>query len=84
MIQQWQLQEAKNKFSQVVDCALHQGPQLITRRGIEVAVLLSYAEYQQRVAPREKLSDFFQNSPLAEVEIDLERDKSPVREEFVL
>jgi len=84
MIQQWQLQEAKNKFSQVIDSAIHQGPQIITRRGIEVAIILSYAEYQRKLEPRTKLSTFFQESPLAEIEIDLERDKSAFREEFVL
>ena len=82
MIKSWQLQEAKNRLSKVIDDAVHVGPQLITRRGAEVAIVLSYAEYQRIVASKQKLSDFFQDSPLAEVELDLSRDKSHQREEF--
>ncbi len=83
-MQSWQLQEAKNKLSQVIEEALHQGPQLITRRGAEVAIVLSYAEYQRIAASQEKLSTFFRHSPLAAAELDFSRDKSEVREEFVL
>ncbi len=35
MSKNWQLQEAKNKFSQVVDCACNEGPQIVTRHGKE-------------------------------------------------
>lgn len=47
----WQLQEAKQKFSELVNRALDEGPQTITRRGEEVAVLVSRAEYR-RMADR--------------------------------
>lgn len=79
MSQTWQLQDAKNKFSQVVKDAVSIGPQIITRHGAEVAVVLSYQEYRQMVAARGKLSDFFRSSPLADVELDLSRDASPTR-----
>jgi antitoxin Phd len=82
MPQVWQLQEAKNKFSQVVNDALHHGPQVITKHGVETAVLLSYADYQQiTVQQQQKLSEFFRNSPLVGVELELTRDKSPIRRE---
>ncbi len=84
MIQSWQLQDAKNKFSKVIDDAVQVGPQLITRRGAEVAIVLSYAEYQRMVAAKSPLSAFFQNSPLADGEIDLSRDQSGLRAEFGL
>ncbi|MBD2778389.1 type II toxin-antitoxin system Phd/YefM family antitoxin [Iningainema tapete] len=71
----WQLQEAKNKFSEVVEEALHKGPQVITKRGVEVAIVLSYTEYRQMLASQKKLSDFFRESPLAEVDLDFSRDK---------
>ena len=80
----WQLQEAKNKLSRVVDEAQRSGPQLITRRGVKTAVVLSFEDYRRLTASRKKLSDFFRESPLAEVELDLERDKSPVREALEL
>ena len=65
MIQTWQLQEAKNKFSRVVHNAVASGPQIITKYGVEVAIVLSYAEYQRMIASRGSLSTFFRNSPLA-------------------
>ena len=78
MSKSWQLQEAKNKFSQVVDEAQSEGPQTITRHGKEVAVVLSASEYRRLTTVKIKLSDFFSQSPLAE--LSLERDKSPLRE----
>jgi prevent-host-death family protein len=84
VIQSWQLQDAKNRLSQVIDDAIQRGPQLITRRGAEVAIVLSYAEYQKLTTTQKKLSTFFRESPLVAVDLDLSRDKSAVREEFVL
>jgi prevent-host-death family protein len=80
----WQLQEAKNKLSKVVDEAIRQGPQIITRHGVEVAIVLSYDEYRRIIASQEKLSDFFQNSPLAGTALELTRDKSPWRQDLAL
>ena len=59
MIRVWQLQEAKNKLSEVVEEALAHGPQVITKRGIEAVVVLSYAEYRTMLAKQKKLSTFF-------------------------
>ena len=84
MIKTWQLQEAKNKLSRVVDDAVNSGPQIITRRGKEVAIVISYASYQKMVASRGKLSDFFRESPLRGIELDLERDKSHARKDVEL
>ena len=83
MISSWQLQEAKNKLSKLVDEAMKSGPQIITRRGVEVAIVLSVEEYRQLKTSKEKLSDFFRQSPLANVELDLTRDTTPVRDEFI-
>jgi prevent-host-death family protein len=79
MDQVWQLQEAKNKFSQIVNNALHRGPQLITRHGEKVVIVLSYNEYRKMVGAQKKLSAFFRESPLAEVALDLSRDQSEAR-----
>jgi antitoxin Phd len=80
----WQLQEAKNKLSEVVDEAIQHGPQIITKRGIEVAIVLSYSEYRKMITSQKKLSDFFRESPLAGVDLDLDRDTSHLREEIAL
>jgi prevent-host-death family protein len=75
----WQLQDAKNKFSEVIAQAIKQGPQLITRRGEKVAVVVSYSEYEKLCKSQGKLSEFFRTSLLAG--IDLARAKSLLREE---
>ncbi len=72
----WQLQEAKNKFSQVVDEAIDQGPQVVTRRGEEVVVIISSKEYGRLKKSQTSLLDFFHQSPLVGIELDLERDRS--------
>jgi len=80
----WQLQDAKNKFSEVVDEAIKHGPQIITKRGIETVIVLSYAEYRKVMLNQKKLSDFFRESPLAEISFNLKRDKSDLREDITL
>lgn len=76
----WQLQEAKNKLSQVVDLAQTRGPQVITRHGHEAAVILSFDAYQALLRPQENVVDFFARSPLFDVELDLERTTDTGRE----
>jgi len=84
MIRTWQLQEAKNKFSRVIEDAVNSGPQIITKRGVEVAIVISYASYQKMVASRGRLSDFFRESPLVGIDLNLTRDKSDAREDVEL
>ncbi|MBI2339572.1 MAG: type II toxin-antitoxin system Phd/YefM family antitoxin [Deltaproteobacteria bacterium] len=76
----WQLQTAKNRLSEVVEKALRQGPQTITRRGKETVVILSVKDYEKLTKPKGGLVDFFLRSPLRGVDIDLERDKGFPRE----
>lgn len=80
----WQIQDAKNKLSEVITCAIQQGPQLITKHGEKTAVVISYMEYEKLRKSHGKLSEFFSNSPLAGIDIDLSRDKSLPRKSFDL
>jgi antitoxin Phd len=50
----WSLQDAKNKLSAVVDAAAKGVPQVVTRRGVETAVVISYAEYERLRAHRRR------------------------------
>ncbi len=43
----WQIREATSRFSEVVDEAIEHGPQIVSRRGVEVVVVLSYQEYKR-------------------------------------
>jgi prevent-host-death family protein len=76
----WQLQEAKNKFSEVVRKATEEGPQTVTKHGKDSVIVVSVEDYKRIEQPKTSLVEFFQNSPLACIELDLERDKSPARD----
>ena len=84
MARTWQLQEAKNKFSEVVEEALKHGPQVITKRGVETAIVLSYAEYRKLQLAQQPLSRFFRESPLVDADLDLTRDTSSYRDGIAL
>ncbi len=71
----WQLQDAKNKLSELIDRALKEGPQVITRHGVEVAVVMPYAGYQKLTAPRQRLGDFLLASPLRKSGLVISRDQ---------
>lgn len=43
----WQLRDAKARFSEFLDAALKKGPQVVTRRGVETAVLLPIEEWHR-------------------------------------
>jgi prevent-host-death family protein len=43
----WQLQDAKARFSEFLDAALKKGPQVVTRRGVEAAVLVPVEEWRR-------------------------------------
>jgi len=76
----WQLQEAKNKFSHLVDKAHQDGPQIVTRHGKESVVIIAIEDYQKLNKPQSDLITFFKNSPLFDTNIDLARDKSSARD----
>ena len=76
----WQLQNAKNKFSNLVDKAQHNGPQIVTKRGKDAVVVLSIDEYKKLIKPKTSLLKFFQNSPLSKINLDIKRNKDLPRD----
>ncbi|MBI2333357.1 MAG: type II toxin-antitoxin system Phd/YefM family antitoxin [Chloroflexi bacterium] len=84
MIAVWQIQDAKNKLSEVITLALKQGPQLITKHGEKAVVVISYTEYEKLRKSHGKLSEFFSSSPLTGLELDLKRNKSLPRKNIEL
>ena len=64
----WQLQEAKSKFSQLVDNAMHDKPQIVTKHGTNAVVVLSFEDYEKMKKPTTDLVTFLRNSPLIEIE----------------
>lgn len=75
----WALQDAKSKFSSVVNQACNGEPQIVTRRGIPVAVLLSFEDYK-KINPR-ALSPIkvLLGGPKVDNDFVIERDKSMIR-----
>ncbi len=73
----WSLQEAKARFSELVNTALEDGPQLVTRRGQDAVVILP-AEQFTGVLGSQSLKDFLLSAPRAE--LDVSRDTDSGRE----
>jgi prevent-host-death family protein len=72
-MQAWQLQDAKNRLSQVLRDAANQGPQLITSHGREAAYVLSPRDYHALTRTGTSLVEFFRASPLVGQELDMGR-----------
>jgi len=59
----WQLRDAKAKFSEIVKLAASEGPQVVTCRGVDTAVILSIAEWRRLEASRPSLVDYLLAGP---------------------
>lgn len=75
----WQLQEAKQKFSQLVQRALDEGPQVVTRYDETVVVVISADEYRRLTGARTDFTDFLLSGPDLSL-LDLERARDLPRE----
>ena len=47
MNKKWPVQDAKSKFSELLDTALVEGPQIVTKRGVETAVILPIGQWRR-------------------------------------
>jgi prevent-host-death family protein len=80
---EWQLQDAKARFSELVKRAVDDGPQTVTVRGERTAVLLSAAEYDRLMRPPKTLLEVLTGGPPWDEQMhqDVEyRDRSPPRD----
>jgi antitoxin Phd len=83
MARRWQLQEAKNRLSEVVDLACSEGPQTVTRHGKEIAVIVSKKDFDRRRQGRGRpgtLLTFLRGLPFAGARLDLARSKDGDRD----
>lgn len=76
----WQMQEAKAKFSQLVEDANVKGYQTITKQGTPVAVILSKKEFDKMTQSKTSLLNFFKAAPCQEIELNVQRSKDLPRE----
>jgi prevent-host-death family protein len=77
-VTRWQLQEAKQQFSRLVELARTEGPQLVTRNGKDVAVLLGVDEYRRLRSDRGDFKQFLTSNPSFEA-LEIERPANLAR-----
>lgn len=75
----WALQDAKARFSAMIRASA-KGPQFISVRGEEEAVILSKKQYQRLLEKKKTFIDFINESPFKGLALELKRDRSPDRE----
>jgi prevent-host-death family protein len=75
----WQLQEAKNRLSEVVRKAQQEGPQTITLHGRDAAVVVSAKRFATLPVRRGSLVEFFRKSPLVGVDLEVTRSRNTGR-----
>ena len=76
-LERWKLEDAKARFSEVVRMAATQGPQLVTIRGKEAAVILApddYAQLLPKPSDHQPLVSFLRGLGLDKIEIGREKD----------
>ena len=75
----WQMQEAKQKLSEVVDRAVEDGPQTITRHGVDVVVVVAIDEYRRLTDSKPSFAEYLLSGPSFD-DLDLERSKELPRD----
>jgi prevent-host-death family protein len=74
----WSVADAKARLSQLLDQAVSKGPQVITRRGREIVIVVAAEEWHRKSARSGSLAEFMAASPLRESGLDIERaDAAP-------
>jgi len=68
----WQLQTAKQHFSELVERARSEGPQIVTKHGRDAVVVVSAEEYQRLRGDRPSLIEFIRAAPDFDL-LDLDR-----------
>jgi prevent-host-death family protein len=76
----WAVAEAKARFSEVIDRALADGPQTITRKGQKAVVVVSAEEWQRKTKRKGNLAEFFAASPLRGADLKIKRSKDGPRQ----
>ena len=76
----WAVAEAKARFSEVIDRALANGPQTITRKGQKAVVVVSAEEWQCKTKRKGNLAEFFAASPMRGSGLKIKRTKNRPRE----
>ncbi|NIM17133.1 MAG: type II toxin-antitoxin system prevent-host-death family antitoxin [Candidatus Aminicenantes bacterium] len=71
----WKFQDARSQFSKVVENALKNGPQYVTRRGAETVVIMSIQEYEALTSNKPTFKEFLLGCPKMDEHFNIERQK---------
>jgi len=80
--QTWTVAQAKAKFSEVIDRAISEGPQTVTRKGRTAVVVVDAEEWDRKTKRVGTLAEFLANSPLREGGLRLPRRTRPRKVEL--
>ena len=75
----WQVQEAKQRFSEVLRAAESE-PQIVTKHGEEIAVVIDIAEYRRLRGERSGLLEYLREEPFFDDDLAVERSGDLPRE----
>lgn len=74
----WQVQDAKQRFSELVQRAIDEGPQMVTRRGKDAVVVVAADEYRRLAGGVPDFKAFLLSAPdLSQLELDSEARDLP-------
>lgn len=76
----WQIQQAKQRLSEVIRLAETEGPQMVTNRGEPSVWIISDQEYTKLNQKKEGIVSFFERSPHRDIDLKIERRKDLPRE----
>lgn len=68
----WQVQDAKQRFSELIRRAQSDGPQVVTRHGEEIAVVIDIADYRRLRGETAEFKDYLRSGPAFD-DLDLSR-----------
>lgn len=76
-MQSWSLQDAKARFSELVNTVVNEGAQIVTRHGKDVVAVIPVHEYTGLLGRKTGLRDFLARAP--RIDLDIQRDQSEGR-----
>jgi len=76
---EWLLADAKNRFSELVNRALAEGPQRVRRRG-DAVIVIAQRDYEKLTGNRPSFKQFLMGKGPSLQQLDLTRDRSPMRD----
>jgi len=76
----WTLQDAKNRFSEVVRSAVEIGPQTVTKHGVATVVIVSTGDYESERKPFMSVYDALRPPGFAGADLEIGRDPGPMRD----